>query len=425
MIRVIAAQVKNLNNVMGSFLSMAVGLQEPETLFPVKGIQLASVASGIKKNNSDDLVLIEIGKGSQCAAVFTKNKFCAAPVTLSKKHLKASTPRYLLINSGNANAGTGEQGMRDALQSCELVARQFDCLAEQVLPFSTGVIGENLPVDKIAASMSNLQSQLSEDNWISAGRGIMTTDTKLKGISRRLELQGKTITVTGLSKGAGMIQPNMATMLAYIATDAAISQEMLQTCIADAVSLSFNSITVDSDTSTNDACVLMATGQAGNDLIDSTDDNYEQLYKVVSEVFMVLAQAIIRDAEGATKFVSLQVTNAKTVDDARQVAYTVAHSPLVKTALFASDPNWGRILAAVGRSGIDFKIDEIKIFLGDICIVSNGGRDPAYTEEQGQKIMNESEILIRIELNTGDESTCIWTSDLSYDYVKINAEYRS
>jgi len=404
---------------------MAVGLQEPETLLAVKGIQLASVASGIKKNNTDDLVLIEIEEGSQCAAVFTKNKFCAAPVTLSKKHLKLSTPRYLLINSGNANAGTGEQGMADALKSCELVAQQFGCDAEQVLPFSTGVIGENLPVDKIAASMGNLQSELSADNWLAAGRGIMTTDTKLKGVSRQLELQGKTVTVTGLSKGAGMIQPNMATMLAYIATDAAISEEVLQKCITDAVNVSFNSITVDSDTSTNDACVLMATGQAGNDLIDSADENYEQLYKVINEVFLMLAQAIIRDAEGATKFVSLQVNKAKSIEDARQVAYTVAHSPLVKTALFASDPNWGRILAAVGRSGVDFNITEIKIFLGDVCIVSNGGRDPLYTEEQGQEIMKQAEILIQIELNTGNKSVCIWTSDLSYEYVKINAEYRS
>ena len=404
---------------------MAVGLQEPDSLLAIKGVRLASVVSGIKKNQTEDLVLIEMQEGSQCAAVFTQNKFCAAPVTLSKKHLDKTVPRYLLINSGNANAGTGEQGMQDALQSCVLVSQQFDCRPEEVLPFSTGVIGENLPVEKIAKSMKALDQSLSAENWIAAGRGIMTTDTKLKGVSRQIELQGNTVTVTGLSKGAGMIQPNMATMLAYIATDAAIDKSLLQECLKDAVSLSFNSITVDSDTSTNDACVLIATGHAGNNLITHQDENYHELYKLISDVFKTLAQAIIRDAEGATKFVSLQVNSANTLADARQVAYTVAHSPLVKTALFASDPNWGRILAAVGRAGVDFDINKIKIYLDDVCIVSNGGRDVAYTEDQGQQVMSQDEILIRIELNTGDLSACIWTSDLSYDYVKINAEYRS
>lgn len=404
---------------------MAVGLQEPDSLLAIKGVRLASVISGIKKNQTEDLVLIEIQEGSQCAAVFTQNRFCAAPVTLSKKHLDKTTPRYLLVNSGNANAGTGEQGMLDALQSCVLVSQQFGCRPEEVLPFSTGVIGENLPVEKIAKSMKGLDQGLSAENWIAAGRGIMTTDTKLKGVSRQIELQGKTITVTGLSKGAGMIQPNMATMLAYIATDAAIDKSLLQECLKDAVSLSFNSITVDSDTSTNDACVLIATGQAGNDSITHQDEDYHELFKLISEVFKTLAQAIIRDAEGATKFVSLQVNSAKSVADARQVAYTVAHSPLVKTALFASDPNWGRILAAVGRAGVDFDINKIEIYLDDVCIVSNGGRDVAYTEEQGQQVMSQDEILIRIELNTGDQSASIWTSDLSYDYVKINAEYRT
>ena len=404
---------------------MAVGLQEPDSLLAIKGVRLASVVSGIKKNQTEDLVLIEMQEGSQCAAVFTQNKFCAAPVTLSKKHLDKTVPRYLLINSGNANAGTSEQGMQDALQSCVLVSQQFDCRPEEVLPFSTGVIGENLPVEKIAKSMKALDQSLSAENWIAAGRGIMTTDTKLKGVSRQIELQGNTVTVTGLSKGAGMIQPNMATMLAYIATDAAIDKSLLQECLKDAVSLSFNSITVDSDTSTNDACVLIATGHAGNNLITHQDENYHELYKLISDVFKTLAQAIIRDAEGATKFVSLQVNSANTLADARQVAYTVAHSPLVKTALFASDPNWGRILAAVGRAGVDFDINKIKIYLDDVCIVSNGGRDVAYTEDQGQQVMSQDEILIRIELNTGDLSACIWTSDLSYDYVKINAEYRS
>ncbi|VAW58114.1 Glutamate N-acetyltransferase @ N-acetylglutamate synthase [hydrothermal vent metagenome] len=405
---------------------MAVGLTEPELLLPVKGVRLSAIASGIKKNGNNDLVLIEVAENSYSAAVFTQNKFCAAPVILAKKHLQVASPRYLLINSGNANAGTGSQGMQDALQSCQRVAEQTGCKVEEVLPFSTGVIGENLPVEKIASALPVLHQNLSQDQWENAGRAIMTTDTLLKGVSRQFELQGKTVTVTGLSKGGGMIQPNMATMLAYIATDAAVSNEILQQCIKSVVRLSFNSITVDSDTSTNDACVLIGTGRAENNLITQADsDDYKLLLNVVMDVFIYLAQAIIRDAEGATKFVSLQVSAAASESDARQVAYTVAHSPLVKTALFASDPNWGRILAAVGRAGVDFDLDKIRIYLGDVCIVSSGGRDADYTEDQGQQVMQQSEISIRIELNTGEHSCCIWTSDLSYDYVKINSEYRS
>ncbi len=404
---------------------MSVGLIEPDVLLPIRGIRLASVSAGIKKNKKKDLVLIELAEGSSCAAVFTKNKFCAAPVTLAKQNLAAASPRYLLINSGNANAGTGKQGMIDAASSCELVAKQSGCSAQQVLPFSTGVIGENLPVDKIAAAIPEVFNQLADDNWINAAHGIMTTDTKLKGISRQFKLQGKTVSITGLSKGAGMIQPNMATMLAYVGTDAAVDQSLLQECLEGAANLSFNSITVDGDTSTNDACVLMATGHAGNSKIVEKNEDYLQLFNAVSEVCLYLAQAIIRDAEGATKFVTLQVGSSRSVEDARQVAYTVALSPLVKTALFACDPNWGRILAAIGRAGVEFDIDKIKVYLGDVCIVSNGGRDSAYTEEQGQQVMSQDEILIRIELNTGDCQASIWSSDLSYDYVKINAEYRS
>ncbi len=404
---------------------MAVNLVEPKTLLAVNGVRLASVSAGIKKNKTDDLVLIELAENSHCAAVFTQNKFCAAPVSVAKKHLQLAPSRYLLINSGNANAGTGDQGMRDALKSCELLAKQQGCSAEQVLPFSTGVIGENLPLEKINIALPKLSKQLHADNWINAGRGIMTTDTKLKGISHQIKIQGKTVTITGLSKGAGMIQPNMATMLGYIATDAVINNDLLQQCLKRTVELSFNSITVDSDTSTNDACVLIATGKAGHSEITQMDEDYDELFNGIYKVCLYLAQAIIRDAEGATKFVALQVNSANSVEDARQVAYTVAHSPLVKTALFASDPNWGRILAAVGRAGVEFEIDKIQIYLDDICIVSNGGRDAAYTEEQGQKVMNQKEIAIRIELQTGEQSACVWTSDLSYDYVKINSEYRS
>ncbi len=404
---------------------MAVGLTEPSSLASVKGIRLASVAAGIKKNSKKDLVLIEMSASTECAAMFTQNRFCAAPVTLAKQHLADTRPRYLLINSGNANAGTGEQGMRDATRCCEMLAQQTGCNLQQVLPFSTGVIGQNLPLEKFEAAMPELIKQLSEDHWFEAAHGIMTTDTLLKGISRQIEIQGKTVTVTGLSKGAGMIQPNMATMLSFIATDAAISKSFLQRILKTAVDLSFNSITVDSDTSTNDACVLMATGEAGNPEIDRLGSDYEQLFNVICEVCQYLAQAIIRDAEGATKFITLQVNSARSINEARQVAYTVAHSPLVKTAMFASDPNWGRILAAVGRSGVDFDIDRIRIYLGDVCIVSNGGRDPAYTEEQGQSVMSQQDIPVLIDLDSGNESATIWTSDLSYDYVKINAEYRT
>lgn len=425
MIPVIAVQVRSLSNAMGSFHNMAVNLIEPDSMHAVKGVRLAAITAGIKKNQSDDLVLIEMAKGSQCAAVFTQNKFCAAPVHVAKKNLLAKLPRYLLINSGNANAGTGEQGMVDALHCCQSVAEHMGCSEEEVLPFSTGVIGENLPVDKIDTALGALTEGLSEDNWISAGRGIMTTDTKLKAVSRQVEIAGKTITVSGISKGAGMIQPNMATMLGFIATDVAISKDLLQHCLKAAVGVSFNSITVDSDTSTNDACILMATAGAGNQPLIEKNSDYEAFSQLVTEVCQILAQAIIRDAEGATKFVSIVVNNSNTLAEARQVAYTVAHSPLVKTALFASDPNWGRILAAVGRAGVDFELNKIKIYLNDTCIVSNGGRHASYTEEQGQAVMNQQEITIGIELNTGDAGCTIWTSDLSYDYVKINSEYRS
>lgn len=404
---------------------MAVGLTEPEVLLAISGVRLASVAAGIKKNKSNDLVLIELAEGSRCAAVFTRNKFCAAPVILAREHLAKASPRYLLINAGNANAGTGKQGMLDAVRSCQSVAQHGQCEENQVLPFSTGVIGQNLPVEKIENALPQAFSKLAENNWLAVGRGIMTTDTLLKGISRQFDIDGRTITLTGVAKGAGMIQPNMATMLGYIATDVAIEQEVLQQCLQDAVALSFNSITVDSDTSTNDACVLMATGHAGNTVINSKNADYQAFSQALQEVCLYLAQAIIRDAEGATKFITLEVNTAASIEDARQVAYTVAHSPLVKTALFASDPNWGRILAAVGRSGVEFDLDKIQIYLDDVCIVSNGGRDAVYTEEQGQRVMKQSEILIRIDLNNGDQQARIWTSDLSYDYVKINAEYRS
>jgi len=404
---------------------MAVGLKEPEQLLPVKGIRMAALAAGIKSNSTKDFVLFELDATSQCSAVFTQNAFCAAPVTLSKQHLANKSPRYLLINSGNANAGTGQQGMDDAQQCCLWLANAVQCVKDEVLVFSTGVIGENLPMDKFESGIPQLVLNLSDDAWMDAGRGIMTTDTLLKGISKQIELDGTPITITGISKGSGMIRPDMATMLGFIATDAAISKSLLDQCIHKAVERSFNSITVDGDTSTNDSCVLIATGQADMEPITTENEQYDLLCDAIVEVFEYLAQAIIRDGEGATKFITLDIVNAASEKDARSVAYTIAHSPLVKTALFASDPNWGRILAAVGRSGVEMDISEIEIYLDDVCIVNQGGRAQTYTEEQGQAVMSREEITIKVDMNNGMQGARIWTSDLSYDYVKINAEYRT
>jgi glutamate N-acetyltransferase/amino-acid N-acetyltransferase len=404
---------------------MAVGLQEPEQLLPVKGVRMAALAAGIKANNAKDMVLFELAANSQCAAVFTQNAFCAAPVTLSKKHLANTSARYLLINSGNANAGTGQQGMEDAQQSCLWLTDATACTEDEVLVFSTGVIGENLPMDKIASAIPQLVENLTDDAWLLAGRGIMTTDTLLKGVSKQIELDGRLVTITGVAKGAGMICPDMATLLAFVATDAAISKSMLDQCIREAVKHSFNAISIDGDTSTNDACVLIATGQADTQTICVQNKHYDLLTAAISEAFTYLAQAIVRDAEGATKFITLDVINARSVEDARSVAYTIAHSPLVKTAMFASDPNWGRILAAVGRSGVAMDLHSIEIYLGDVCIVKHGGRAASYTEEQGQAVMSREEITIKVDMKNGTQSARIWSSDLSYDYVKINAEYRT
>ena len=401
---------------------MPVGLSEPAALLPVDGIRLAACASGIKKNGELDTVLIEIGEGSSTAAVFTQNAFCAAPVVVARQHLAGASPRALIINSGNANAGTGQAGMQAAEQSCISTAEALQCEMRQVLPFSTGVIGEPLPLGKIQQSLPDLAANLQPDNWLAAAQGIMTTDTIAKAISRRVDIDGKTLTITGIAKGSGMIHPNMATMLAYVATDASIAQAELQTCLEQVVETSFNAITVDGDTSTNDSCVLIATGCSGV----SVDASHTEFIQALQDVFTHLAQAIVRDGEGATKFVTVTVNQAHTREEARQTAYTIAHSPLVKTALFASDPNWGRILAAVGRAGIEqLDINKVKLFLGDVCIVENGGRSPTYTEEQGQQVMNQPEITIRVELGRGDEEATVWTTDLSHDYVTINSEYRS
>ena len=405
---------------------MAVGLSEPVNIFPVKGVELASLASGIKSKGGDDLVLIKLDQGGSCAATFTKNAFCAAPVVVAKKHLAQTTPRALLINSGNANAGTGQRGMQDAIQSCEWVAEALQCHAEEILPFSTGVIGEPMPMAILKSGIDAIAPLLLVDNWMAAAKGIMTTDTIAKAVSKQFMIGDKRVTMTGIAKGSGMICPNMATMLSFIATDAKVEDGFLQHCLNQAVAKSFNSITVDSDTSTNDACVLMASAASGCDLIDEDSSAASIFSQVVDEICLHLAHSIVRDGEGATKFISVNVVNAASLEEARDVAYTIAHSPLVKTALFASDPNWGRILAAVGRAGIeDMVLEDVSLYLDDVCIVSAGGRDASYTEEAGQKVMDQSEITIKVELGRGDVSTTIWTTDLSHDYVTINSDYRS
>ena len=395
-------------------------------IHPVKGIRLASATAGIKYADRDDVVLMELAEGSTTAAVFTQNAFCAAPVTIAKKHLSETAPRYLLINSGNANAGTGKPGYRDAMETCKTLGAAAACPMNQVLPFSTGVIGKRMETSKFAAIMPRLLETLDEAGWEKAARAIMTTDTVEKIVSKQTEINGRLVTVTGISKGSGMIHPDMATMLAYVGTDAKVEAGLLQQCLNDAVSPSFNSITVDGDTSTNDACVLVASGGGELCLNDSSDTGYEAFSEMVKAVCLELARKIVLDGEGATKLIEIEVQQAASEQEARDVAFTIAHSPLVKTAMFASDPNWGRILAAVGRAGIDnFDIETVQIWLGDVCIVENGGVASSYTEQAGQSVMDQEEIIIRIDLARGAASTRILTCDLSYEYVKINAEYRT
>lgn len=388
----------------------------------VAGLKLGSTGAGIKKADRDDLLLIELAEGSTCAAVFTLNAFCAAPVTVAKQHLP-NHPRWLIINSGNANAGTGVRGMADAETTCRLVAETVGGKQDKVLPFSTGVIGEYLPVDKIQAALPNAQANLTEDGWARAARAIMTTDTVPKLAYRQIELEGKTVTLIGIAKGAGMIHPNMATMLSYLGTDAKVEADELQSLLKSAADRSFNCVTVDGDTSTNDSLVLMATGQSG---VSINAENKGHFAEALQAVCDELAEAIVRDGEGATKLMRIVVEQARTEAEAHQVANTVALSPLVKTAFFASDPNWGRILAAVGRAGCaDLEIDKVSIWLGDVQIVAEGGRASSYTEAAGQKVMSESEITVRIVLGRGTASLRVLTCDFSYDYVKINAEYRT
>ena len=398
------------------------------TVYPVKGIRLAVAAAGIRYADRDDIVVIECQEGVSCASVFTRNKFSAAPVQLAKKHITQSSPRALLVNSGNANAGTGEEGMKNAVQCCELLAAEIGCNKSEILPYSTGVIGEQLPVQVFKTAISSCVKNLSADAdaWQRAARAIMTTDTVPKLCSAKVDIAGSEVVITGMAKGAGMIRPDMATMLAFIATDASIEQATLQQLLNEATALSFNRITVDGDTSTNDACSMLASGSVKTPPIATGSEEYEQFSAALNTLMQDLAQAIIRDAEGATKFITIHVSGAETETDCLSVAYTVAESPLVKTAFFASDPNWGRILAAVGRAPVSsLDISQVSITLNGVAIVTAGEPDPAYTEEAGKQAIAKTDITVEIKLGSTEQAVTVWTSDLSHEYVRINAEYRT
>ena len=399
---------------------------EPEAVTrfePVAGIRLATAYCGLRKTERDDVLLLEMAAGSRVAVSLTRNLFCAAPVTVVKEHIARESPRYLIINAGNANAGTGNAGLQAARMCCRAVAEQAGVSEKTVLPFSTGVIGQALAVEKIQAALPKLQRSLDERSWLAAARAIMTTDTRPKIISKQIDTGNGAIHITGIAKGAGMICPNMATMLSFIATDAELDQAELEQLHLKLVNRSFNRISVDGDTSTNDACVLMATGKAGK--IQSGSKLWMSFEQALDEVYGFLAQAIIRDGEGATKFVTVNVSNGATASDCESVARTIAHSPLVKTALFASDANWGRILAAVGRAGVELDIDKVGLTVNGVVILEDGRPSPDYTEDAGSAAFELDEIEITVDLNVGTESYQLWTTDLSHEYVRINAEYRT
>ena len=409
---------------------MAVNLTAPrsEDLRPVSGLAIGTAKAGIRKPNRSDLTIVKLDPGASVAGVFTANRFSAAPVQVCREHLAAGGEvRAILVNTGNANAGTGLDGLARARSTCAALARLLGCAPEQVLPFSTGVIMETLPHDRIEAALPAALADCRPDHWAEAARAIMTTDTVPKAASLTVQLGGRPVVVSGISKGAGMIRPNMATMLGFVATDAAIDPSLMQQLVREAADESFNCITIDGDTSTNDSFVLMATHRAGNAPVTSLASGEGRVLRdAVVEISRRLAQAIVRDGEGATKFITIRVEGGASVAECRQAAYAIGHSPLVKTAFFASDPNLGRILAAVGYAGIaDLDQTKIDLFLDDVHVVEGGGRRASYREEDGQRVMKQSEITVRVDLHRGAESATIWTCDLSYDYVKINADYRS
>ncbi len=412
---------------------MAVNLKAPEpgSLSPVAGVELGVTEAGIRKANRRDLLVMRIGNGARVAGVFTQNRFCAAPVVVARQHLTMLDPdasiRALVVNTGCANAGTGKEGLAAARRVCAELAELLGCSAAQVLPFSTGVIMEALPVERIAEGLPACIRDLRPDNWIAAAQAIMTTDTLPKAASRRASIGGADVTITGIAKGAGMIRPNMATMLGFIATDARVSLPLVRSAIAYAARRSFNCITVDGDTSTNDALVLIASGHAGMpEITDAKSVEFHAFRDAVTVLAQELAQAIVRDGEGATKFITVTVEAGRNEEECRKVAYTIAHSPLIKTAFFASDPNLGRILAAIGNAGIaDLDVGKVDLYLDDVLVARHGGRDPAYEEADGQRVMKKSEITVRVALNRGAAAATLWTCDLSHDYVSINADYRS
>ncbi len=404
---------------------------DPKQLLPVTGVSLGVAEAGIRKAGRKDLLVMKLDSGARVAGVFTQNRFCAAPVTVARQHLSMLDPdasiRALVVNTGCANAGTGREGVAAARQSCNELARLLECSATQVLPFSTGVIMEPLPVERIAAGLPACLADLREDNWLAAAQAIMTTDTLPKAASRRVKAGGVEVTVTGIAKGAGMIHPNMATLLGFVATDACLSLPLARAMIAQAADRSFNCITVDGDTSTNDAFTLIASGRAAMPEVgDPKSAEYRALEEGVSAVAAELAQAVIRDGEGATKFITVRVEGGRKEEECRKVAYSIAHSPLVKTAFFASDPNLGRILAAVGYAGVpDLAVDRVDLFLDDVLVAKNGGRSPGYREADGARVMKQPEITVRVVLNRGAAAATVWTCDLSHEYVTINAEYRT
>ena len=401
---------------------------DPAALFPVPGVRIGVAEAGVRKANRKDLTVVLIDEGAAVGGVFTQNRFCAAPVQVCREHLaRGQGIRAMVINTGNANAGTGQDGLARTLQTCVALARELDIAPEEILPFSTGVIMEPLPVDRIEAGLPAALADAAPDHWARAAEGIMTTDTVAKAFSRRVQIGGTSVTVTGISKGAGMIRPNMATMLGFMATDARISPVLIHPLAKALADASFNRVTIDGDTSTNDSFVVIATQKADHAPITSLDSaDGQTLLEAMRDVARLLAQAIVRDGEGATKFITVRVEAGKDAAECRQVAYAVAHSPLVKTAFFASDPNLGRILAAVGYAGIeDLDQTGIDLYLDDVHVVVNGGRNPSYREEDGQRVMKQSEITVRIGLGRGDASDTVWTCDLSHDYVSINADYRS
>ncbi len=408
---------------------MAVNLQIPSEseIFPVAGVEIGVAEAGIRKANRRDLTVFRLAEGTSVAGVFTRNRFCAAPVQVCQAHLAAGGPiSALVINTGNANAGTGAEGLKKAQDTCAALGQLLGVPAAQILPFSTGVILEPLPLDRLVAGLPRAIADLGPDHWSSAAHGIMTTDTLPKIYSARVQIEGKTVTFTGISKGAGMIRPNMATMLSFLATDAGIAQPLLARLAGEIADASFNRITVDGDTSTNDSFIIAATGKSGVEILSESDAAYAAVREALTAAALDLATKIVRDAEGATKFMTIRVEEAGSTEEALKVAYAVAHSPLVKTAFFASDPNLGRILAAVGYAGIDdLDVSGIRLWLDDVLVAKDGGRNPDYQEADGQRVMKQAEIQVRIALGRGQVSDTVYTCDFSHEYVSINADYRS